>query len=111
MNREQLEEKIRLAELTLKEAKKELRDWESLASNNIFVSLEDAEELEGILWNRAKADCEGSYRCGLDEYIQKFMINSVEYVATLEIEYNRYDKTYYYIENSVFSIKPLGVDP
>lgn len=99
---------VEQAQEALDAAKNELFKWESLAENNVFLSLKDAEyRVECILRGRAEEDCEGSYNCGQDTYEQEFIVNGVKYIGTLECEYNRHDKTYYYIEYAKFSYKEV----
>jgi hypothetical protein len=77
--------------------------------NNVFESIVEAERaLYGALESRASADCEGSYNCGADEYRQGFFVDGVEHVAIASVEYNRHDKTYYYIESFDFSIEKVA---
>lgn len=76
--------------------------------NNVFESVVKAEgELEDVLRGRAAADCEGSYNCGNDEYRQGFFVDGVEYVAIASVEYNRHDKTYYYVEEFDFRVEKI----
>ncbi|EJO27457.1 hypothetical protein QWC_31731 [Achromobacter marplatensis] len=71
--------------------------------------MEDAEgEVEEMLRGRAHEDCEGSYNCGAEVYDQEFMVDGVKYVGTLKCEYNRHDKTYYYLEEAEFSVEKVG---
>ena len=76
--------------------------------NNVFESLEWA---ESVLYNRMEQDasnaCEGSYNWGCDEYIQEFSVDGKKYLATATVEYNRHDKTYYYVDGFEFNIKEL----
>jgi hypothetical protein len=89
-------------------AKLALELFERDPKNNVFESLAKAEyELEDVLRDRASADCEGSYNCGADEYRQGFFVDGVEYVAIASVEYNRHDKTYYYVEEFDFSIEAV----
>jgi len=66
---------------------------------NRFKDGETAEDvLEEKFLERARAACEGSYNLGEDTYTQELYIDDVPYVYTLSVEYNRHDKTYYYID-------------
>lgn len=97
---------IGVAQKLLDKAKSDLAAFDAKAENNVFESLAKAEGvLEDKLRDRAAADCEGSYNCGAPEYVQEFMVGGVKYVGTLKVEYNRHDKTYYYIEECSFSYK------
>lgn len=94
-------------------ARKELTQWDfelkqaqALPENNVYPSLEDAEyKIEGILSDMAYEDCEGEGNCGAEEYRQLFMVGDKSYVGIYNPEYNRYDKTYYYVDGSEFRIE------
>ncbi len=95
---------VTAAEGSLLAAKAELEAFDALAENNRYDTVEDAEgAIEDILRGRASDDCEGSYNCGLDSYTQEFMVGYVVYVGKLDVEYNRHDKTYYYVDSAKFS--------
>jgi hypothetical protein len=84
-----------------------LESLESDILNHVYDSLEDAEfRLEGILCRKANEACEGSYCCGENEYSQDFIVDGKEYIAIMSFEYNRHDKTYYYVDYSDFSYRP-----
>jgi hypothetical protein len=103
-----LEEAVKDAQVQLNISKDALEEFNSHAENNVFESLEDAEsELNNNLYNRAAEACEGSYCCGLEQYRQEFYVKGEKYVAILNVEYNRHDKTYYYIDYSDFRIEKL----
>ena len=51
-------------------------------------------------------DCEGAGNCGMDKYTQEFIVGDMHYIATLTVEYNRHDKTYYYIDETDFTVTP-----
>lgn len=92
------------AEKALKEAENALAEFQDRPENNVYESLEDAAELEEILEGLAFQDCEGSHNCGRPEYTREFMVGDKVYIATLKCEYNRHDKTYYYVDSTKFSI-------
>lgn len=74
--------------------------------NNVYANLEFAlAAMEGKMEDEAHEDCEGSYNFGLDEYNRDFKVGDVIYTATLKVEYNRHDKTYYYVDGTTFSYK------
>ena len=60
-----------------------------------------------VLGAMASEDCEGSFNCGSPEYHRHFMLegSNVVYVAVLDVEYNRHDKQYYYVEDSEFRVE------
>jgi hypothetical protein len=95
------------AEGVLSDAKNNLEYLESNIFNHVYDSLEDAEfRLEGILGSKANDACEGRYCCGENEYSQDFIVDGKEYIAIMTFEYNRHDKTYYYVDCSEFSCGP-----
>lgn len=105
--REELTAAITAAQANLTAAHGALAAFEALAENNVFESLEKAlGKVEAMLEHRAHEDCEGSHNCGQDEYTQAFMVDGVKYIGTLKVEYNRHDKTYYYVDGTDFSYAP-----
>ena len=105
MTKQELQLNIKLAQGSLNYAEKQLSDFEALAENNVYESIDDAGALEEILRERAFDDCEGAGNCGDEVYTQEFtLVNGDVYCATLTVEYNRHDKTYYYIDGSSFEI-------
>jgi hypothetical protein len=111
--KEELQAAVKAAETQLTEAQAALEQWDSLAENNVFETLEKAlSTIEDKLRSKASDDCEGAYNCGLDEYSQEFIVGGTKYLATAKFEYNRHDKTYYYIDGCTFShkeIEPVSV--
>ncbi len=99
-----------ISELTakLRAAEGQLYFLQSLADNNRFDSMEVAETaIYSKLKAEANEDCEGSYNCGNPQYHQEFYVNDQLYIGVLDVEYNRHDKTYYYVEESTFTVKKL----
>jgi len=71
--------------------------------------MQEAENvIENRLENMARDDCEGAGNCGAAKYMQEFIVDGSHYMATLSVEYNRHDKTYYYVEEQQFSVVPAG---
>ena len=106
--REELKLAVNAATAALADAHAALNAFDTAIENNLFKSLDEASLiLEDRLKNQAHADCEGSYNCGLYEYTQPFMVGDQKYIAALTCVYNRHDKTYYYVDGSYFSVKPL----
>ena len=102
-NRIQVLNQLQLEAIAAKE------DWVGRIENNVYSSIEEATELEGTLSAYAHADCEGSYNCGSSSYSREFMVGEDRYVAKLEnIEYNRHDKTYYFVDGYDFNIYPVN---
>jgi hypothetical protein len=106
MSKQELEAAVKSAETNLTAAKDALAAFESQAENNVFESLPKAlSAVEDKLINQAYQDCEGAHNCGADHYDQEFIVDGVRYLGTLTVEYNRHDKTYYYIDGSNFTHK------
>jgi len=98
---------IKTAEKSRRDAQEALHLFLALPENNRYDSVEDAGELEDVLREQAGEDCEGSHNIGMDEYRQEFLVGEEKYVAILKCEYDRHDKTYYYIYSSDFSIEKV----
>lgn len=100
------------------EAKRELANREAALAafiaapeNNVFTTLEEAEnELYERLRNIAHEDCEGAGNCGNEEYEQGFIVDGIHYEGKLTVEYDRHDKTYYYIDRAKFTYEPVDRD-
>lgn len=106
MSKTVLQANVITAEANLAAAKSALAAFESQAENNVFESLSKAlSDVEDKLLGQARQDCEGAYNCGADHYDQEFIVDGVRYLGTLTVEYNRHDKTYYYIDGSNFTHK------
>lgn len=103
--KENLQANVASAKNALAAAVLALEEFECLPENNVFASLEAAEALEDTLRDRARADCEGSYNLGNPSYEQEFIVDGKHHVAKIDVEYNRHDKTYYYIDSATFSIR------
>jgi hypothetical protein len=102
----ELQDNVKSATIALEKATMALEIFKSSPQNNVFESVEKAcSELEDRLTNQASDDCEGSHNCGQSEYHQEFIVDGVHYIATLTCEYNRHDKTYYFIDTSKFTYK------
>ena len=77
---------------------------EVVQSNICFFQFENHEGAEDIiketLQDKAHNDCEGSYNRGNDEYTQEYQLidSDVVYLGKIEVEYNRHDKTYYFVD-------------
>ena len=105
---EQLTRHLELLKECVHMKQDQLNLWLADPKNNVYASIEDATELEDTLSDEAHQDCEGSYNCGNSEYSREFIVGGKLYIAKLEnIQYNRHDKTYYYIEGYDFNIYPL----
>jgi len=105
---EELNKAVSKAQDVLELAQSDLFEYLTKPENNTFTDLEVASDtIQGKLEDRASNDCEGSYCRGNDEYVQLFYVNDVLYSGTLEVEYNRHDKTYYYIDGTDFTVEEV----
>jgi hypothetical protein len=103
--RDDLNNSIKTARATLTEAEKALYEFNQLPENNVFETLEKgASKIEDTLRDMAHEDCEGAGNCGADEYRRKFMVGTDIYEGVLNVEYDRHDKTYYYIDRAKFTV-------
>jgi hypothetical protein len=74
--------------------------------NNIYKSHLDAEDsITDFLTDEARNDCEIAGEFGSDSYTQLYKLVDDErlFCAVLEVEYNRHDKTYYYVDGRTYS--------
>ena len=109
--RQDLVNGVLVATVALQVAKKALADFDSLPENNVFESMELAEaRIQNVLLREAKNDCEGANNCGVDEYRRKFMVDGIVYEGILRCEYDRHDKTYYYIDRHEFEVVEIKQD-
>ena len=104
----QLQQDIEYKAKELELAKQALCAYEDSPERNIYSSLDEAEDIiTKKLYTQAREDCEGSYNCGAESYEQEFSVLGKKYLATMTFEYNRYDKQYYYIDESEYSYKEI----
>jgi len=104
MTKQDLINAVDASKILLFAAENALEDFNSLAENNVFDDLENANyKIEGILEDKASNACEGSHCRGLSKYTQEFIVDGITYIGTLYVEYNRHDKTYYYVDSSEYS--------
>lgn len=95
---EQLKLNVATALEALQLANQELEAFEQMPENFSYATLDDAEDLRDILRRRAHADCEMAGESGMEEYEQLCFIDGVLHKAVLTVEYDRHDKTYYYVD-------------
>lgn len=103
-----IQEQIKQTTIKLDLLKTQEEDILSSAEYNTFTTKEEADsKINCKLANMADDDCEGSHNCGLDEYRQEYIVDNIKYVGILTVEYNRHDKTYYYVEDSSYSSRKV----
>lgn len=103
--RKQLEANVAAAKAALEAAEGALAAFVMRPENWRFESIDEAGKLEYALLDRAHEDCEGSHNCGDDEYRQECFVGDRLHVAILTVEYNRHDKTYYYVDGHDFRVE------
>lgn len=99
-----LQKDIQEAHVALEKLNEQYRFEITKSENNVYTGDKDTALMfiEEYLISRAEDDCRGKYNCGQSEYKQNVTINGTKYLCTLTVEYNRHDKTYYYIEYTDF---------
>ena len=106
MTRDELVQAVTDAMSTLATAQDALDAFNARAENNVYESLQLAlNTVEYQLQSRAYDACEGAGNCGLSEYTQLFIVDDITYIGLLEVEYNRHDKTYYYVDGQEFTYR------
>jgi hypothetical protein len=106
--RQDLLDAVALTKGNYHDAERVLAEFDALPENNVFPDLKSAEnKVEDMCDSRAHEDCEGAGNCGNDTYTQDYMVDGVKYRCTATYEYNRHDKTYYYIEEREYSHEVL----
>jgi nicotinamide phosphoribosyltransferase len=69
-------------------------------ASRYFNDMEEAlAEINKEHYKQAEEDCEGAYNMGHDEYTTLVQVGEKFFELTTRFEYNRHDKTYYYIDN------------
>ena len=107
MSKEELQAELANAKTNVDRINALIQAFDTSPENNVFESMERAESvLQNRLRGMAFEDCEGAGNCGLDSYSQEFIVDGNHYIGTLKLEYNRHDKTYYYIDDSEWTILP-----
>lgn len=106
MDKAQIAAEIAEHQQAIAKLEQSLIDFDSLIENNQY---EDHDAAESAITDRmsgiASEACEGSYNYGDDVYTQRYQIagNPNVFEATVTFEYNRHDKTYYYIDGTDYS--------
>lgn len=106
--KQELELSVANAKSALATAEAALQAFNDAPENNRFDNLDDAlAHIEDDLRQQAYDDCQGAYNCGEDSYSKEFYVGDTLYRGTAEFEYNRHDKTYYYIEECNFTYEEV----
>jgi hypothetical protein len=101
-------EKTDIIVFQVDEADKQLRYFQQCQENHLlsedYLNFEEGTEnigdwLHDIISDIASNACEGSHKFGRDEYTFKFKVGDKRYAGTAKVDYNRHDKTYYYVED------------
>lgn len=106
--KQELEASVANAKAALETAEAALQAFNDAPENNRFDDLQVAlDTVEDDLRSQAYDDCQGAYNCGDDSYSKDFYVGDTLYRGTAEFEYNRHDKTYYYIEECTFTYEEV----
>lgn len=106
--KQELELSVSNAKAALATAEASLQAFNDAPENNRFDNLDDAlSHVEDDLRQQAFDDCQGAYNCGADSYSKEFYVGETLYRGTAEFEYNRHDKTYYYIDGCTFTYEEV----
>lgn len=85
-----------------------LQDFDDQPESHVFDEYENAcTSVEDYLMQKAAEACEGSHCYGNDYYEQEFIVNGVHYMGKLDVDYNRHDKTYYYVDRTEFEVNEI----
>lgn len=107
---EELKQQLIEAQKVVQNLELQIEDENSSLANHQYLSHGAAEYvLEDLLRQQAFEDCEGAGNCGAEQYEQAYQITGEPdvYLAVIDVEYNRHDKTYYYIEECEYSWSKL----
>ena len=86
---------------------------ELVQSNICFFQFDNHQEAEWTIresmGDQAHNDCEGSYNCGASEYTQEYQLidSDIVYEGKLKVQYNRHDKTYYFVDDVEYSFSEI----
>ena len=86
---------------------------DSIKGNICFFQFETHEDAKDYLYEylgeKASNDCEGSYNVGQDEYTQQYqlIVEDTIYEGKIEVQYDRHDKTYYYVDEVDYSFSEV----
>lgn len=107
--KEWLQSNITQCKVKLAQAEHALEVFMAQPENNVFDDMDTAKNaMHTLLVGRADEDCEGSHNCGREKYTQLFMVGDTTYEAVMTLEYNRHDKTYYYVDEiTSFEVKEI----
>jgi len=106
--KQELEASVANAKAALETAEAALQAFNDAPENNRFDNLDEAlAQVENDLRSQAYDDCQGAYNCGDDSYSKEFYVGDTLYRGTAEFEYNRHDKTYYYIDECNFTYEEV----
>jgi hypothetical protein len=106
--KQELEASVANAKAALETAEAALQAFSDAPENNRFDDLQVAlDTVEDDLRSQAYDDCQGAYNCGDDSYSKEFYVGDTLYRGTAEFEYNRHDKTYYYIDECNFTYEEV----
>lgn len=104
----QLQNEVAVARIALRDAEVALAAFDGLAENNVFDTADKGTAFaEDACDTMAHDACEGAGNCGDDQYTQDYMVGPIKFRCTASYEYDRHDKTYYYIDRRSYKHEAL----
>ena len=88
---------------------------DSMKGNICFFQFETHQDAEDsiieVLQDKAHNDCEGSNNRGNDVYEQGYQLidSDAVYLGRIKVEYNRHDKTYYFVDEVEYSYSEVKI--
>ena len=113
MDKKQIAADIATHQKAIAVLEQSLDDFDSLLENNQYADHEYAQEsITERFHSIAHEQCQGAYNCGDPIFKQQFQIdgNPNMFEASVEFEYNRHDKTYYYIDETNYGYVQLPTE-
>lgn len=102
---EVLERNVSAARAALALAELELSEYKLAPERNQFETVEEAmESLSDVALSEA-TDCCGHHQMGDDRYAYRCFVGGEPHTVVIDVEYNRHDKQWYYVDEWRVSIR------
>lgn len=95
------------------EANKAQSNIDLIKSNLCFFQFDNHEDarcrIQDVLCSKADDACEGSDCYGQSKYTQEYQLidSDTVYLGKIEVEYDRHDKTYYFVDEVEYSYSEI----
>jgi len=106
MTKDEISAQIKFLNAKVVDLENQIEAFDSAIEQNQYKNHKEAElKISGRYECIANEECEGSYNRGADEYMQQYQIEGEASIfeAFMKVEYNRHDKTYYYVDGFTYS--------